>query len=202
MRPRLDTPRLIVRDYTAADLDDVAEILADPEVFWWVKEPFTRERARLWLDEEIAQVAGDGSGRRAVVLRQSSKVIGGAGLVWRDLDTGREIELGYHLHRDYWGQGFATEAGAACLERARTLGLKRVVSLIYIHNPRSEAVARRLGMTPQGELVWAGLPHRRWAIELGGGWRDGQAGLFGLARGAVESRVRGYRPTVPGERGV
>ena len=112
MRPRLDTPRLIVRDYTAADLDDVAEILADPEVFWWVKEPFTRERARLWLDEEIAQVAGDGSGRRAVVLRQSSKVIGGAGLVWRDLDTGREIELGYHLHRDYWGQGFATEAGA------------------------------------------------------------------------------------------
>ena len=73
VRLRLDTPRLIVRDYTAADLDDVAEILADPEVFWWVKEPFTRERARLWLDEEIGSRGRDGTGRRAVVLRQSSE---------------------------------------------------------------------------------------------------------------------------------
>ena len=153
MTLRLDTPRLIVRDYTAADLDDVVEILADPEVFWWVTGPFTRERARLWLEQEMGHVARDGTGRRAVVLRRSLKVIGGAGLVWRDLETGREIELGYHVHRDYWGQGYATEAGAACLDHAHTLGLRRVVSLIYVDNPRSEAVARRLGMTPEGELV-------------------------------------------------
>ena len=167
MSLRLETPRLIVRDYTAGDLDDVAEILADPEVFWWVKEPFSRERARLWLDEEMSCVGHDGTGRRAVVLKPSLKVIGGAGLVWRDLATGRELELGYHLHRRYWGQGYATEAGAACLEHARGLGLRRVISLIYVDNPRSEAVARRLGMKPQGELEWAGLPHRRWAVELG-----------------------------------
>ncbi|MGZ4199460.1 MAG: GNAT family N-acetyltransferase [Thermoleophilia bacterium] len=167
MSLRLETPRLIVRDYTAADLDDVAEILADPEVFWWVKEPFTRKRARLWLDEEMGYVARDGTGRRAVVLRTTGKVIGGAGLVWRDLESGRELELGYHLHHGYWGRGFATEAGAVCLEYARSLGLRRVISLIYVDNPRSEAVARRLGMSPDGELVWAGLPHRRWTIELG-----------------------------------
>jgi RimJ/RimL family protein N-acetyltransferase len=165
---RLETPRLIIRDYAATDLDDVAEILADPEVFWWVKEPFTRERARLWLEEEMGYVARDGTGRRAVVLRPTLKVIGGAGLVWRDLETGREVELGYHLHHGYWGRGFATEAGAACLEYASGLGLRRVVSLIHVDNPRSEAVARRLGMTAEGELVWAGLPHRMWAIELGG----------------------------------
>ncbi len=167
MSLRLETPRLVVRDYTAADLDDVAEVLADPEVFWWVKEPFTRERARIWLSEEMGFVARDGSGRRAIVVRRSLKVIGGAGLVWRDLDTGREIELGYHLHRAYWGQGYATEAGAACLEHARDLGLRRVVSLIYVDNPRSEAVARRLGMAPERELLWADLPHRLWATELG-----------------------------------
>jgi len=164
---RLETPRLIIRDYTAADLDDVTEILADPAVFWWVKEPFTRERARSWLAEEMGYVARDGIGRRAVVLRSSGKVIGGAGLVWRDLETGREIELGYHLHHGYWGQGYATEAGAACLEYARSLGLRRIVSLIYVDNPRSEAVARRLGLSPERELVWAGLPHRMWVLRLG-----------------------------------
>ena len=67
----------------------------------------------------------DGTGRRAVVLGTTGKVIGGAGLVWRDLESGRELELGYHLHHGYWGRGYATEAGAVCLEHARSLGLRR-----------------------------------------------------------------------------
>jgi len=162
----LDTPRLTVRDYAPADLDDVAEILADPAVFWWETVPFDRERARRWLADEMGLAARDGTGRRAVVLKASGKVIGGAGLVWRDVEGDREIELGYHLHHAFWGQGYATEAGAACLEHARRIGLRRVVSLIYVDNPRSEAVARRLGMSPEREVAWAGLPHRVWALEL------------------------------------
>lgn len=166
MSVHLVTPRLVVRDYTAADLDDVAEILADPEVFWWVKEPYTRERASRWLADEMALMGSDGTGRCAVVLRQTGKVIGGAGLVRRDLETGPEIELGYHLHRGYWGQGYATEAGAAYLACAREGATRRVVSLIYVDNPRSAAVARRLGMRPERVLEWAGLPHRLWAVEF------------------------------------
>src|SRR5664280_3196314 len=94
-------------------------------------------------------MGSDGTGRFAVVLRQTAKVIGGAGLVRRDLETGPEIELGYHLHRGFWGQGYATEAGAACLAFAREGATRRVVSLIYVANPRSAAVARRLGMRPE-----------------------------------------------------
>jgi RimJ/RimL family protein N-acetyltransferase len=163
---RLVTPRLVVREYTAADLGDVAEILADPEVFWWATEPYTRAGARQWLADEMALMGSDGIGRCAVVLRQTGKVIGGAGLVRRDLATGPEIELGYHLHRGFWGQGYATEAGAACLAFAREGAMRRVISLIYIDNPRSAAVARRLGMKPERVLEWAGLPHRLWAIEF------------------------------------
>jgi RimJ/RimL family protein N-acetyltransferase len=162
----LETTRLVIRRYTGADLDDVADILADPEVFWWVKEPFTRPKARAWLEDEMRCVEQYGIGRYAVVAKDTGRVIGGAGLVPRDLDRGREIELGYHLHRRRWGHGYATEAGAACLGYARELGLRRVIALIYIDNPRSEAVARRLGMAPEREMVWAGLPHRMWAIEL------------------------------------
>jgi RimJ/RimL family protein N-acetyltransferase len=166
MSVHLVTPRLVVREYTATDLDDVAEILADPEVFWWVKEPYTRARARQWLADEMGFMRSDGTGRCAVVLRQTGKVIGGAGLVWRELDVGLEIELGYHLHRGYWGQGHATEAGAALLSFARRQGMRRVVSLIYVDNPRSAAVARRLGMRPERVLEWAGLPHRLWVTEF------------------------------------
>jgi RimJ/RimL family protein N-acetyltransferase len=167
MRLRLETPRLVIRPYTSADLDDVADVLGDPEVFWWVKEPFTRERARLWLEDEMRCVRQFGIGRYAVVSKETGRVIGGAGLVPRELDTGREVELGYHLHRVEWGRGYATEASAACLGYARKIGLRRVIALIYVDNPRSEAVARRLGLAPERELLWAGLPHRLWAIDLG-----------------------------------
>ncbi len=189
----LETPRLTVRDYAPADLDDVAEILADPAVFWWEKEPFTRERAQRWLADEMGLAGRDGTGRRAVVLRASGKVIGGAGLVWRDLEGAHVVELGYHLHHGYWGQGYATEAGAACLEHARRLGLHRVVSLIYVDNPRSEAVARRLGMIPERELAWAGLPHRMWALELPASRRRLTLGRRGLAVDGGLPRRRGAR---------
>ena len=43
---------------------------------------------------------------------------------------------------------------------------RRVVSLIYVENPRSAAVARRLGMRPERVLEWAGLPQRLWAVEF------------------------------------
>ena len=108
----------------------------------------------------------DGTGRGAVVLRHTGKVIGGAGLVWRDLDSGLKIELGYHLHRGFWGQGYATEAGAALLAHARERDVRHVISLIYVDNARSAGVARRLGMRPERVLEWAGLPHRLWATEL------------------------------------
>ena len=169
LRLDLATSRLLVRPYRASDLDDVYEVLRDPAVFWWATEPYTRERAAQWLADEIAFVERDNAGRHAVVLRETGEVIGGVGLVPRDLPHGREIELGYHLRHDLWGRGYATEAGAACRGRAAAAGLTRVIARIYLANRRSEAVACRLGFAPEGRLLWAGLPHRLWARTLGAG---------------------------------
>ena len=166
LRLDLETPRLRIRPYHSSDLDDVYEVLRDPAVFWWVTEPFTRERAAVWLADEIRFLAREHAGRHAVVLKETGRVIGGVGLVPRDLEHGREIELGYHLRHDLWGNGYATEAGEACVAQAAASGLTRVIALIYVDNPRSDAVARRLGFSPQGRLMWAGLPHRLWAVDL------------------------------------
>ena len=175
LRLELETPRLRIRPYRSSDLDDVYEVLRDPAVFWWVSEPFTRERAAVWLADEIAFVERDNAGRHAVVLRETGEVIGGVGLVPRDLQHGREIELGYHLRHDLWGNGYATEAGQACVAQAAASGLNRIIALIYVDNPRSEAVARRLGFAPEGRLLWAGLPHRLWARTLAAGLAAGPA---------------------------
>jgi [ribosomal protein S5]-alanine N-acetyltransferase len=161
----IQTSRLIIRHYAPGDLHDVAAMLADHRVFWWLPRPLTVEGSRSWLEEQIAS-ARRGDGRFAVVCRESGRVIGGAALTPRDMPWGREYEVGYHLATDVWGKGYATEAARAMVEEARSHGLRRVVAFIYTGNTRSQAVARRLGMTPEAEIQWAGLPHDVWALQL------------------------------------
>jgi ribosomal-protein-alanine N-acetyltransferase len=163
----LRTPRLEIRDYTLEDADDVARVLGDPRV--GLREgqgPMTRAEALAWLQEEIEYRRRDGTGRYAVVLRETGEVVGGCGLVRRELAEGVEIELGYHLRSDLWGRGLATEAARACLDEARERGLGRVVAFIVPGNARSERVALKIGMRPERELEWFGHPHVRWVADL------------------------------------
>ncbi|MFJ9035256.1 GNAT family N-acetyltransferase [Streptomyces sp. NPDC102406] len=57
-----------------------------------------------------------------------------------------EIEIGWRLGRAYWGQGYATAAAFATLERVRAAGVTSVVAMVDARNERSIAVTRRLGM--------------------------------------------------------
>ncbi len=59
-------------------------------------------------------------------------------------------ELGYWIARPYWGQGYATEAGRAVLEIARTLGYARVMAMHFLDNPASGTVLKKLGFKATG----------------------------------------------------
>jgi RimJ/RimL family protein N-acetyltransferase len=63
------------------------------------------------------------------------------------------VELGYWIARPFWGQGFATEAGAAVLAIARTLGHHEAVASHFLDNPDSGKVLRKLGFEPTGQVV-------------------------------------------------
>ncbi|MFZ9396607.1 MAG: GNAT family N-acetyltransferase [Erythrobacter sp.] len=62
----------------------------------------------------------------------------------------REVELGYWIARQHWGQGYATEAGAAVIEIARMLGHQRLSASHFLDNPASGRVLAKLGFTPTG----------------------------------------------------
>lgn len=62
------------------------------------------------------------------------------------------VELGYWIARQHWGQGYATEAGRAVLEIARTLGHCRVVAGHFLDNPASGRVLEKLGFAATGEV--------------------------------------------------
>ena len=162
----IHTGRLIVREVTMADLDELAPIYAHPEVLWWEPAPFTRAQTTEWLTRTIARYRDEGMGEYAVLLRTSAELIGVCGPVYREIAGERLPELGWDLARERWGHGYATEAAQAVLPHAAGLGLERVYSLIDPANGRSQGVARRLGMTVERRVVWAGRPHDLWALDL------------------------------------
>lgn len=61
-----------------------------------------------------------------------------------------EVEMGWHLHPDAWGNGCASEAAAAVAAEAFARGQDRIISVTHPENSASQAVCRRIGMRPLG----------------------------------------------------
>jgi RimJ/RimL family protein N-acetyltransferase len=152
----LRTDRLRLRTWTTddADLARLADIYARDEVTSWLGGPPTvsmRELVERWrkvheLDRRhgcwaIEPVDG-GLPAGTVLLKPLPNGVG-------------EVEVGWHLHPDSWGRGYATEAAGAVLDRAFAEGLVEVYAVVRPGNEPSLAVCRRLGMEPLGRT-------RRW----------------------------------------
>ncbi len=162
----LHTERLLVREFTMADLDALAVIYADPDVLWWEPAPYSREQTQAMLELTLRRYRDEGIGEYAVVREATAQLIGVCGPAYREVEGERLPELGWDLRRDCWGRGYATEAARAVLVHAAEIGLRRLYSLIDPSNERSQGVARRLGMTIERRVVWADRPHDLWALDL------------------------------------
>ena len=156
----IETTRLLLRRLTRDDVDAIFAIIGDPIAMQYYPRTFTREDAAEWIDRNLSRYEKDGYGWLAIVLKSSGEVIGDCGLSWQLADEEPVLELGYHLRRDHWGHGYATEAAQACMEYAFcVLKLDRLVSLIKPENIPSRRVAERNRMSADREVMHAGEPH-------------------------------------------
>jgi ribosomal-protein-alanine N-acetyltransferase len=163
----LETARLCLRPFTAADYDAIHAVYADPDVMRYVGHGAHRtpsETARA-LRGYADSLATRGYGFVAVVERSSGVVVGDAGL-HPLAGRGPDIELGYTLARSAWGRGYGTEAARALRDHAfATLGVPRVMAQVEPANDASRRVLEKLGMTVVGERVTYGRPHLVYAAE-------------------------------------
>ena len=147
---RLETDRLIIRNWRDSDRELFHEINSDPRVMEFF--PFTRNR--LQSDELLARlrdsIVANGFGFTALELKATGECIGFCGLSRTDI-TGLPpgmIEIGWRLAVPHWGNGHVTEAGRTLVDFGfNTLGLDEIVSFAVHDNHRSTAVMQRLGMT-------------------------------------------------------
>jgi RimJ/RimL family protein N-acetyltransferase len=162
--PRLQTERLLLREWREEDLDAYAAMYADPEVMRFLGGPVAREQA--W--RHLALLAGHwqlrGYGQWVLERREDGRFVGRAGL-WRP-EGWPGLEVGWTLRRDAWGAGYATEAARAAIAWAReTLGADGLISIIDPENAASARVARRLGMAPDVPSELLGKPVVIWRLD-------------------------------------
>jgi RimJ/RimL family protein N-acetyltransferase len=143
------TARLILRPFTAGDLDAFAAINADPEVMRFFAARRTRAETAEMIDALEQTRAADGFSFGAAEERATGRLIGMIGLkrVTPDMPFAPTVEVGWRLARDAWGKGYATEgARAAIADGFDRLGLSEIVAFTRPDNLPSRAVMVRLGM--------------------------------------------------------
>jgi RimJ/RimL family protein N-acetyltransferase len=164
--PVLETQRLLLREFQHEDLDALATILSDRETMRYYPVPFDRAAVADWIRRNRTRYANDGHGLWAMILKSTRELIGDCGLVRQNVDAVDEIEIGYHVRRDLWSRGYATEAARACRDFGfANLGVDRLISLIRPENLASRRVAEKNGMTISKEVIKADLLHYVYAIK-------------------------------------
>ena len=149
----LETPRLILREFTPADLPRFAELSANPGLMQFSsKGPMSFEDAAALLERILAPARLGKPTQFAVIPRETGELIGYCGFFHQTVDDVEELEIAYRLHPDFWGTGIATEAARAVRDHAfGTLGVERVISIIHPDNVRSQRVAEKNGLTKEKE---------------------------------------------------
>jgi len=149
------------------DLDDLVALHAAPEVAQFMRT-LPRERAIERIAASDEEWRDRGHGLLAIVERDSRRFLGRTGLrYWPEFG---ETEIGWALHPEHWGRGYATEAASAVLGWAfRAFDLEYLTAMIRPDNLRSSRVAEQLGMTPIREDVLRGIPVLVYAIRRGRG---------------------------------
>ncbi|MCY7271655.1 MAG: GNAT family N-acetyltransferase [Sphingomonas bacterium] len=162
--PRLETERLILRDFKRDDLDSLAETLGDPEVVRHLTaEPISREDSLRRLFVAVGQWPVTGMGMWAVERKSDGKLVGHVGFFDMERDMQPSLiglpEMGWIFHTSVHGQGIAREACEAALDWLdATHGPIDVPAIISLENTPSLKLAERLGFVREADGMYKGEP--------------------------------------------
>lgn len=151
------TERLRLRPFTPDDAPALFDLFRRLEVARWSGQgvPMTDASEAVTRIEGMERRAGEDPtcGIFATERLDTGEFVGSTLLVpipVSGADGVTDIEVGWHLHPDAWGNGFATEAGTALIRRAFNAGIREVHAVTDPDNVRSQAVCQRLGMSDLG----------------------------------------------------
>jgi RimJ/RimL family protein N-acetyltransferase len=151
MTATMETPRLILRPFTADDAEAVQGYCARWEIAHMttrIPHPYPEGAAAAWIAGHPAQRDKGAEHIFCLCLHQDARPIGAAGLHF--IDTGN-FELGYWLASEHWGQGLASEAAKAMVVYGfEKLDAEALNSGHFTDNPASGRVLEKAGFRANG----------------------------------------------------
>lgn len=115
-------------------------------------KPFDLQRTAAFLSWAEKYESDNGFCRWKVVNRSSGEILGSCGFAV--LENSNEVDLGYLLRRDAWGNGFATEAVRACMRYGfRNLGFREIIAMTGPENMASQRVLEKAGFIVRGREI-------------------------------------------------
>jgi RimJ/RimL family protein N-acetyltransferase len=164
---RIRSPRLNLRPWQPDDVEGALRVYGRDDVSRWLAPAMERVSdagaMRVLLDRWVAEAGTleTPQGRWAVELRETGELIGGAALLPLP-PHGNDLEIGWQLAPEVWGNGYAAEAGHAVAHQAfeSPAGVDELFAVVRPRNERGAATARRVGME------WVGETDKYYGLQL------------------------------------
>ena len=109
----LETKRLILREYTPEDFSWLYEIISDPETMRHYPKPYDEAGTNRWIQWNLNNYREYGFGLWVMELKSTGEPIGDCGITMQRINGKMLPEIGYHLNKAYWRQGYGSEAAKA-----------------------------------------------------------------------------------------
>ena len=160
---RIETERMILERLRLEHAPEQMRLLLDPRVsapLWARAQPPTEADVLDGLDAKVDHWERHGFGMWLLRDRDTGEMVGRGGLQYTYTAGLNDVEAGWAVVPERWGQGLATELAHACVDTAfDQLGLLEIVAFTLPDNLPSRRVMEKAGFAYERDIVHAGLPH-------------------------------------------
>lgn len=152
MKNPIETERLLLREVVFSDVDGMFELDSNPNVHIYLgnKPVTTIEQSALYIENLQQQYKDFGTGRWAVILKETNEFIGWSGIkfITDEINNHKNFyEIGYRFIEKHWGKGYATEAGKAFIDHAfNEMKVEAVYAFADEGNDNSRKILEKLGL--------------------------------------------------------
>lgn len=142
-----ETERIAIRQFESGDIQALRMILADSDVMEYSsKGPLNEVETSDFVEWCIKSYKENGYGQWAVIEKKSGRLIGCCGLSRTTIDECDEVEIGYRLAKEQWGNGLASEAASSALAHGfQSCNVESIVGIVSPDHSASIRVLEKLG---------------------------------------------------------